>query len=156
MYLKELYINKEAWTDINRHAVEGGSNEIGGFLMGFRCMLDSHPMTWITKSVRGICTSSPAHVIIETSTYDRVLTVMEAEDLSIVGWYHTHPKLGVFLSPTDRDTMSLHFNDPSSIALVLDPKMDTWAFFGWDEERRRLKRLDAYLFDGPNYKQYIL
>jgi proteasome lid subunit RPN8/RPN11 len=144
MYLKELYINKEAWYDVNRHAVEGGLNEIGGF------------MTWITKSVRGICTSSPAHVIIETSTYDRVLTVMETEGLSILGWYHTHPKLGIFLSGTDRDTMSLQFNDPFSIALVVDPIRDTWGFFGWDEERKRLKHLNTYLFDGPNYRHYLL
>lgn len=155
MYLKELYINREAWDNIKRHAVEGGSLEIGGFLMGIRCVLDEHPITWITKSVRGTCKSSSAQVVIETSTYDKVLAEMEAEGISIVGWYHTHPGIGVFLSGTDRETMSSHFSDLFSIALVLDPKRKNHGFFGWGQDRC-LRRLNAYLFDGPNYKQCLL
>ncbi|HPS90661.1 MAG TPA: Mov34/MPN/PAD-1 family protein [Methanothrix sp.] len=155
MYLKELYINENAWMDINKHAIEGDSIEIGGFLMGFKCILDDHPIVWITKSVRGNCRSSAAQVIIETSTYDNVLTEMESNGLSVVGWYHTHPGIGIFLSGTDKNTMFRHFNNPSSIALVLDPKRNTWGFFGWDEEKRRLKHLSAHLFCGDNCEEYL-
>lgn len=154
MYLRELYINKKAWDDINDHAIKGGSIEIGGFLLGFECILDNLPVIWITKSVRGNCRSSPAQVIIETSTYDEVLTKIESEGLSIVGWYHTHPGFGVFLSGTDKNTMSLHFSKPSSVAIVLDPIRGTSGFFGWDKEKKRLKHLNAYRFDGDNDAQY--
>ncbi|MBU6429134.1 MAG: Mov34/MPN/PAD-1 family protein [Cyanobacteria bacterium REEB65] len=44
-----------------------------------------------------------------------------APDLEIVGWYHTHPGLGVFLSGTDRQTHSAFFSQPWQVAIVLDP-----------------------------------
>ena len=41
--------------------------------------------------------------------------------LSIVGWYHSHPNYGVFLSATDRETQRVWFAQAWQIALVLDP-----------------------------------
>lgn len=156
MYLKEVYINENVWADIKMHGVEGLPNEIAGFLMGYRCILNEQPLIWITKSVKGNCTSSPAHVVMEVSTYDRVMAEMEAEPISIIGWYHTHPGIGVFLSSRDLKTISQLFSDPSSVSLVLDPKSDIWGFFGWDEKRKSLNHLNTYLFTGKNYKDYLL
>jgi proteasome lid subunit RPN8/RPN11 len=44
-----------------------------------------------------------------------------AEGATIVGWYHSHPDLGVFFSGTDRKTQRAFFNQPHSIGLVIDP-----------------------------------
>jgi proteasome lid subunit RPN8/RPN11 len=39
----------------------------------------------------------------------------------IVGWYHSHPNHGVFLSAVDRKTQSLWFAQEWKIAIVIDP-----------------------------------
>ncbi len=42
--------------------------------------------------------------------------------LYIVGWYHSHPGLDVFLSPTDIDTQRRYqLLYPKAVALVIDP-----------------------------------
>jgi proteasome lid subunit RPN8/RPN11 len=40
---------------------------------------------------------------------------------TVIGWYHSHPNLGVFFSGTDRKTQRDFFNQPHSLGLVLDP-----------------------------------
>ena len=40
---------------------------------------------------------------------------------SVVGWYHSHPNLGVFFSGTDRRTQAAFFREDHAIGLVVDP-----------------------------------
>jgi proteasome lid subunit RPN8/RPN11 len=51
----------------------------------------------------------------------------------VVGWYHSHPDLGVFFSGTDRKTQRAFFNHPHSLGLVVDPvrQQERW-FMGAD------------------------
>ena len=42
-------------------------------------------------------------------------------EIRIIGWYHSHPGHGVFLSATDRATQSLWFEQEWKIAIVVDP-----------------------------------
>jgi len=51
------------------------------------------------------------------------------EERNIVGWYHSHPGLGVFLSVRDHLTQRSFFTNPWQIALVVDPNRDTFGFF---------------------------
>jgi len=44
-----------------------------------------------------------------------------ADGNTVLGWYHSHPDLGVFFSGTDRRTQLAFFNQPHSIGLVVDP-----------------------------------
>lgn len=50
-------------------------------------------------------------------------------DQTIVGSYHSHPGLGVFMSSTDRDTQSDIFDHAWQIALVIDPIREQVGFF---------------------------
>ncbi|WP_158044425.1 Mov34/MPN/PAD-1 family protein [Skermanella pratensis] len=43
------------------------------------------------------------------------------EEMSVVGWYHSHPSLGAFFSGTDRKTQAQFFSHPYSVGLVIDP-----------------------------------
>lgn len=43
------------------------------------------------------------------------------KDGNILGWYHSHPGMGIFLSATDLRTQELYFGAPWQIAVVLDP-----------------------------------
>lgn len=45
-----------------------------------------------------------------------------SEDLWVVGWYHTHPGHGLFLSPVDKENHSgYQMVNPHAIAIVFDP-----------------------------------
>jgi proteasome lid subunit RPN8/RPN11 len=51
----------------------------------------------------------------------------------VVGWYHSHPNLGVFFSGTDRKTQRAFFNHPHSLGLVIDPiRLEEMWFVGSD------------------------
>ncbi len=52
---------------------------------------------------------------------------------SVVGWYHSHPNLGVFFSGTDRRTQAAFFKQPYSLGFVVDPiRMEDMWFAGPD------------------------
>ncbi len=53
--------------------------------------------------------------------------------LEIVGWFHTHPGLGVFYSGDDVVVHSAAFTLPWHVGLVIDPVRDEAAFFGWSK-----------------------
>lgn len=66
-------------------------------------------------------------------------------DLLTVGWYHTHPGMGVFFSGTDRASQRAFFNRPWNIGLVIDPARDEVALFrGEDSERLAPTHLAVY------------
>jgi len=53
----------------------------------------------------------------------------------IIGWYHTHPGLGVFLSGPDLFIHQHFFPDPIQVALVIDPDDFTWGIFCWHRDQ---------------------
>jgi proteasome lid subunit RPN8/RPN11 len=54
-------------------------------------------------------------------------------DPGIIGWYHSHPGHGVFLSGKDRATQATWFTLPWHIALVVDPLRHEAAAFAGPE-----------------------
>ena len=69
------------------------------------------------------------------------------DDLAIVGWWHTHPGLSAFMSPTDVKTQSLYqamFD--KAIAIVLDPLQyqKTWDIRDLDLKVFRVKNGSYY------------
>jgi proteasome lid subunit RPN8/RPN11 len=54
-------------------------------------------------------------------------------DLDIIGWFHTHPDLGVFYSGDDVVVHSAAFTLPWHVGLVIDPVRNEACFFGWVE-----------------------
>ncbi len=61
-------------------------------------------------------------------------------DHRIVGWYHSHPGFGVFLSDHDTFIHKNFFSSPLQVAWVYDPHSDEEGCFGWVGQR--LERLD--------------
>jgi hypothetical protein len=49
----------------------------------------------------------------------------------VVGWYHSHPALGVFLSAQDRFVHTHFFARPWQVAYVHDPVAGGRGLFGW-------------------------
>jgi len=58
------------------------------------------------------------------------------DDLRILGWYHTHPDYGCFLSTTDIHTQEFFFPETYQVALILDPIRKEYTFFTLDKSSK--------------------
>ena len=73
------------------------------------------------------------------------------KDKKIVGWIHTHPNFGIFLSENDRFIQQNFFTDANQVAYVVDPIQNDEGFFFWVNEK--LERCPGfYLFDKNGVK----
>jgi len=77
------------------------------------------------------------HVTFTQDTWEHIYKVKDAEfpDERIVGWYHSHPGFGIFLSDHDTFIHRNFFSAPEQVAWVYDPHSDEEGFFGWADER---------------------
>lgn len=79
---------------------------------------------------------SPGSVRIVPEGFERAKRHIDALGLRVVGWYHTHPNYGIFLSTDDRTVIRSLFNASWHIALVFDPIRDhIGCFRGVEGER---------------------
>jgi proteasome lid subunit RPN8/RPN11 len=73
---------------------------------------------------------------------------------AVVGWFHSHPALGVFMSATDAATQRAFFNQSWHLALVVDPlaRISAW-FCGADSAPLPPQRILVYPKESAGQKQ---
>ena len=76
-------------------------------------------------------------VFVDITDYEKVFSLITASRIDqgevIVGWAHTHPGLGLFLSGTDIRTQQMYQRmHPKAFALVLDPTKISSKFSGFN------------------------
>ncbi len=64
------------------------------------------------------------------------------ESAVMVGWYHTHPGFGIFLSGMDLFIHQNFFTQIWHVAYVLDPHARTSGFFSWNRQKTKVNRYD--------------
>jgi hypothetical protein len=81
------------------------------------------------------------HVTFTQDTWEHIYKTKDAQypEHRIVGWYHSHPGFGVFLSDHDTFIHKNFFSSPLQVAWVYDPLSDEEGCFGW--VGKRLERL---------------
>jgi len=126
----------EVYTAIHNHAVQSLPNETGGFLMG-HVAYDPMRQSWHVEIEEMVpvdpITQDPVHFSFSWRDVDRVRMLREEQGRALVGWYHTHPDLGVFLSQTDLEkTHRVLFAEPFQVALVYDPVRRRAGYFFWE------------------------
>jgi proteasome lid subunit RPN8/RPN11 len=70
------------------------------------------------------------------------------ESAVMVGWYHTHPGFGIFLSGMDLFIHQNFFTQIWHVAYVLDPRARTSGFFCWNRQKNKVNRYD---FQWPDW-----
>ncbi|MBI2481446.1 MAG: hypothetical protein HYV60_23240, partial [Planctomycetia bacterium] len=79
------------------------------------------------------------------------------DDLQMVGWYHTHPDWGVFLSGMDMFICDNFFNKKLDVAFVIDPCRQDRGFFQWTgKAEQRVRRTDGFYLIASRFRQYEL
>ena len=129
-----IYLAPDAHASITQHSVQDVSVEICGVLVGRWGRDADGPFVEITHSVRGEAAQNKfAEVTFTHATWANIHKTMDTQfpDKSIVGWYHTHPSFGVFLSDRDRFIQEHFFSGPGQVAYVVDPVRKTEGMFVW-------------------------
>ncbi len=124
---------------LNRVRVHGDSSpraEICGVLVGDVYRDEFGPFGLVEHVIEGQdSTGSAGQVTFTADTWQHIQVLMDRQypDLRIIGWYHTHPGHGIFLSDMDIFLHESFFGLPWQCALVYDPKSGEAGVFGADE-----------------------
>lgn len=127
------YVNKHAEAKMRNHALSarGRKTEVMGLLLGeVRRWRD---MDYVL--VRDVATTdldaSSVSVKFNSAGFEKLFESLDLAgfDYVVVGWYHSHPGYGCFLSETDIKTHSGIFVSPHHIAIVIDPQFFEIAAF---------------------------
>jgi proteasome lid subunit RPN8/RPN11 len=120
--------------EIHAHGQSITDAEICGVLVGNVYHDKFGPYLRIHASIRGDkAEGHAAQVTFTDATWTHINQVMDRDyaDAKIVGWYHTHPGFGIFLSGMDLFIQDHFFNAPWQVAFVYDPIGGDEGVFIW-------------------------
>lgn len=129
-----VFLTQQAYTRACAHAGSDLENEVGGWLVGkWRADRSSGREFIIIEKILPAPHVRHGSAFL-TFTQDSQVAMhaeMEARfpDKQVVGWYHTHPRMGIFLSAYDTWLHKHFFPQPWQVALVIEPHSTTAGFF---------------------------
>ena len=134
-----IFIDYRAADAIERHALVDTSVELGGILLGKECLDEAAgtPFVWITQSLEAKhYANTQASFTYTHDSWEEITRERDRlfPDLDIVGWYHTHPSFGIFLSHHDLFIHQHFFAQTLQVAYVVDPVQQTRGFFQWRDQ----------------------
>jgi len=128
-----VYVYDDVVAEVVRHSEADLKRESGGFLLG-----GLHQDRQVYVEVRAFLpatgtVSSATSLTFRHDTWAEMTRRAEADRPGelVVGWQHTHPGLGVFLSAYDVFIHRNFFSQPWQIAMVVDPCGRQLGFFQW-------------------------
>lgn len=129
-----VLITPDALEEIRAHSHSQTASELGGVLLGQAYEHNGEQYVEVTAALPAPSEDrGPYHFTFNADVWAHVNRERDAQHpaLQIVGWFHTHPGLGVFFSADDVVVHSAAFAMPWHVALVVDPVRQDAAFFGW-------------------------
>jgi proteasome lid subunit RPN8/RPN11 len=131
-----IFIDLRTTDAIERHALSDTTVELGGILLGKECLdpATGQPFVWVNRALEAKHYANTQASF--TYTHDSWEEITRERDrlfpeYDIVGWYHTHPSFGIFLSSHDIFIHQHFFGQPLQVAYVVDPINQTRGFFQW-------------------------
>lgn len=130
----KIFIPRRVLQTIVDYSASDLAHEVGGFLIGDLYVhrgVQYIEIEGYIEAEHAVQSAASLRFTHDTFASRTRKMVREFPDRKVVGWHHTHPGYGVFLSTTDTYTHKTHFNLPWLVALVVDPKAGTLGFFQW-------------------------
>lgn len=151
----DIMINEPAFRDAQAHAISNPDREVAGVLIGPppEKQPDGRYIVHVSNTIIAKHTRMQGASVTYTPEswryiHDKLADMYPNDEAVIVGWYHTHPGFGIFLSGMDQFIHRNFFTQIWHIAFVLDPRAHKSGFFCWD---RRQTRVDPYEFPWPTW-----
>ncbi len=133
-----VFIDSDVLRQIRQHARSCPKSEVCGILIG----TEKDRQVAVQACIAGLnATQGGAHVTFTQDTWEHIYQIKDAKYPvhRMVGWYHSHPGFGVFLSEHDSFIHQNFFSAALQIAWVYDPDSDEEGCYGW--VGKRLERL---------------
>lgn len=146
---KNIYISQPTYKEIHKFTKNKTTNESGGMLVG--TIIEEFGKTNIVISgfvEAKFCEATPTTLKFTHETWEYVHKEIEKKHpgKKIVGWIHTHPDFGIFLSEYDKFIHQNFFNEDYQVAYVVDPIQHIEGFYFWINEKIE-KCKGFYIYD---------
>lgn len=131
-----VFISMNATRAVEKHITVHKDREVGGVLLGGFYRSEDGSFVEVTDIIEAKgAEGTDVSVTFTHETWEQINAEQASRnpDAQIVGWYHSHPGLGVFMSKEDQFIHSSYFADPWHVALVVDPIYHNWGFFKWND-----------------------
>ena len=141
----KVYIKQDVYKALEKLATSDTSKELGSIILGEYCQEHGKTHVIISQYIEAKYTDASASTLTFThETWDYVHSEHEKRypDKKIIGWQHTHPNYGIFLSNYDMFIQENFFNLPFQVAYVIDPIQNLRGFFQW--KNGRIEKLKGY------------
>ena len=141
----KVYIKHDVYRALEKYALVDVEHERGTILLGDYCEDLGKVHVIISNYIEARYTDASASTLTFThETWDYVYKEQGAKypDKKIVGWQHTHPSYGIFLSNYDLFIQENFFNLPFQVAYVIDPIQKIRGFFQW--KNGKIEKLKGY------------
>ena len=122
-----LLLSSSSILKMDNHSKSDLSREVGGFLVG--TIKDN--VTTVNDFIPALAGDSKAtsFQFTEKDWSSLYKTLDNDNSQELVGWFHTHPDFGAFLSSYDQFIQNSFFSDTGRVAIVFDPIREDWAAF---------------------------
>lgn len=141
----KVYIKQDVYKALEKLAASDTSKELGSIIIGDYCQELGKTNVIISQYVEAKYTDASASTLTFThETWDYIHKEHERlyPDKKIIGWQHTHPNYGIFLSNYDLFIQENFFNLPFQVAYVIDPIQNIRGFFQW--KNGKIEKLKGY------------
>lgn len=134
----DLVVTQEVLLAANRHAAQTLEREVGGFLLGnrYRCPNTNRNYVIIDQYIEADYTEgTEVSLNFTNESWAQLNDQLSGKFMGklLVGWYHSHPRMNVFLSAHDVTIHETRFQEPWRTALVLEPAKHMGGFFCWQD-----------------------
>ena len=152
----KVYIHQDVYKEMEKYASSDTAHELGTIMIGEYSEDMGKMHVVISDFIYAKYTDASASTLTFThETWDYVHKEHDEKypDKKIVGWQHTHPGYGIFLSNYDMFIQENFFNLPFQVAYVIDPVQHLRGFFQWKNGKvEKLKGFYIYDDVGKNIK----
>ena len=154
----QVFVDLDAMRDMEEHAVSDTRVELGGVMLGGQFQdEDGHAYVLISDSLRAKhYEATKGSFKFTHETWEQITRERDEfpPDMQMVGWYHTHPDWGVFLSGMDMFICDNFFNKRLDVALVIDPCRQDRGFFQWTgNPAERVRRIGCFYLIASRFRQ---
>lgn len=114
------------------------TREVGGILVGDVLQDKNGPYIKVEHVIDALhAEESGTELTITHATWNHIHEQMDKtySGKRILGWYHTHPNFGIFLSEQDQFIQQSFFNLAFQVALVYDPVRKVHGVFSWRDSK---------------------
>lgn len=127
----QLFVSELAINDMIHHSDHDTENEVMGLIIGRMYRDDEGSYATAERIITSNLVSSAVSVRFDTDSMEKLIDGLDALEYkeTVVGWYHSHPGLGCFMSETDVRTHTGAFGD-GRFSIVIDPARKEIMAFG--------------------------